>query len=185
MGRHAVAVTTPNDTDVVITRSFDAPRALVWDAMTKREFLERWCIGPPGWRMSECRDDLRVGGTFTWAWTNEAGVSFSMSGVYRVVEPPRADGGGGRVVRTESFDMAEMMGTECGGPMPEQLSTLEFTERAGVTTVKVTLHYGSKQARDGAVASGMTSGMEIGYARLDEIFAERLAAPSSTARARS
>jgi len=66
--KNTLTVTTPSDLEIVITRNFDAPRSLVWEAMSKPEFLKRWLFGPPGWTMTTCDDDLRVGGKFHWAW---------------------------------------------------------------------------------------------------------------------
>ena len=95
-----LSVTTPSDREILMTRTFDAPRPLVWEAMSKPEFLRRWLFGPPGWSMTVCEDDPRVGGTFHWAWSGPDGSALSMRGVYREVVPPE------RVVRTEAFEMA-------------------------------------------------------------------------------
>ena len=87
----------------------------------------------------------------------------SMSGVYREVVPPE------RCVRTEVFDTGCVPG---GG---EQLATLVLTEMGERTLLTITLLYDSKEARDGAAASGMEQGMAAGYERLDEILALALA----------
>src|SRR5438045_1684960 len=68
-------VTTPTDRQIVMTRTFDAPRRLVWEAMSKPELVRRWLLGPPGWTMTVCDDDLRVGGTFRWVWPVTATLS--------------------------------------------------------------------------------------------------------------
>ena len=141
-------------------RVFDAPRTLVFDAMSKPEFLKRWLLGPPGWEMTTCEEDQRVGSAFHWAWRGPSGEALSMRGVYREIVPPE------RVVRTESFDVG------CAPQMGEQIATLVLTEKNGKTTLTVTLLYPSKEARDGAIASGMEQGMEAGYARLDDLLAE-------------
>jgi uncharacterized protein YndB with AHSA1/START domain len=91
-------VTTPSDREIVMTRVFDAPRHLVFEAMSKPELIKRWLYGPPGWSMTACEDDPRVGGTFRWAWRGPNGEEMSMRGVYREIAPPE------RVVRTESFE---------------------------------------------------------------------------------
>ena len=62
-----LSVTTPTDLEIVVTREFDAPRNLVWDAMTKPAMIRKWLYGPPGWEMTACDDELRVGGAFRWA----------------------------------------------------------------------------------------------------------------------
>ena len=88
--RNALKVTTPTDREIVITREFDAPRELVWDAMSRPELLRRWLLGPPGWEMTVCEEDARVGGTFRWAWSGPDGAAMAMHGVYREVVPARA-----------------------------------------------------------------------------------------------
>ncbi|SIN93106.1 Uncharacterized conserved protein YndB, AHSA1/START domain [Singulisphaera sp. GP187] len=155
--RNAMKVTTPTDREIVITREFNAPRELVWDTMSKPELLKRWLLGPPGWEMTICEEDARVGGKFRWAWSGPEGASMSMHGVYREVSPPE------RCVRTEVFDMGCVPG---GGG---QLATLVLTALGERTALTITLLYDSKEARDGAVASGMEQGMAAGYERLDEI----------------
>jgi uncharacterized protein YndB with AHSA1/START domain len=155
--RNTLNVTTPTDREIVITRAFNAPRSLVWEAMSKPELLKRWVSGPPGWEMTVCEEDARVGGTFRWAWTGPEGASMSMSGVYREVLPPE------RSVRTERFDVGCVPG---GG---EQLATLVLNEQGDATHLTITLLYASNDARNGAVASGMEQGMAASYDRLDDL----------------
>jgi uncharacterized protein YndB with AHSA1/START domain len=157
--KHTLQVSTPTDREVVMTRVFDAPRHLVWKAMTSPEFLKRWLFGPPGWTMTACEEDLRVGGAFHWAWSGPEGAAMSMRGVYREIVPPE------RVVRTELFEFG------CAAQAGEQLATLVLTEDAGKTYLTLTVLYPSKEARDGAIASGMERGVSAGYDRLDEILA--------------
>ena len=150
-------ITTPSDLEIVITRVFNAPRELVFDAMSKPEFLKRWMLGPPGWSMTHCDDDLRVGGRFRCAWRNEQGAELAMSGVYREVVPPE------RIVRTESFEIG------CDSQAGEQLATMVLTELGDKTLLTVSLLYPSKEARDATIASGMEHGVEAGYNRLDAL----------------
>ena len=158
--KYMLKVTTPSDREIVMTRTFDAPRRLVWDTMSKPEFIKRWLFGPPGWTMTVCEEDMRVGGQFRWAWTGPENAAMSMHGTYREVVPPE------RMVRTESFD------TGCAPQMGEQEARLELAEREGKTYLTITVLYPSKMARDGAIASGMEHGVAAGYDRLDEILAE-------------
>ncbi len=160
--KNTLKVTTPTDREIVMTRVFEAPRSLVFDAMSKPELLKRWLFGPPGWSMTVCEDDPRVGGAFHWAWRGPDGAEMSMRGVYREVVPPQ------RVVRTESFEFG------CAPQAGEQLATLVLTEQGGRTTLTLTVLYPSKQARDAAIASGMEHGVAAGYDRLDEILASAL-----------
>ena len=152
-------VTTPTDREIVLTRVFDAPRSLVFDAMSKPEWLKRWLFGPPGWSMVVCEDDPRVGGAFRWVWRGPDGTEMAMRGVYREVVPPE------RIVRTESFEFG------CDAQAGEQLGTLILTERGGKTTLTLTVLYPSKEARDATIASGMEHGVAAGYDRLAELLA--------------
>lgn len=155
--RNVLKVTAVGDRELMITRDFDAPRSLVWDTMSKPELLKRWLFGPPGWEMTTCEEDARIGGKFRWEWKGPEGAAMSMSGEYIDIIPPE------RTVRTERFDFG------CAPQMGEQLTTLVLTERAGKTTLTLTVRYPSKEAREGAVASGMEQGMATGYDRLDDI----------------
>ena len=157
-------VTLPNDRDVVVVRTFNAPRDLVFDAWTKPALVQRWLLGPPGWTMPVCEMDVRVGGKYRWRWRSEAdGKEFGFSGEFREVVRPS------RIVHVESYDAGDV-GGEMGG---EALVTSELTESNGVTTHKMTIRYESKEGRDAAVKTGMTDGMEMGYQRLDELLAEQ------------
>jgi len=153
-------VTLPSDREIVVTRVFDAPRRLVWDAMTKPELVRRWLYAPEGWSMNVCEGDARVGGTFRWAWNGPDGrPALAIWGVNREVVPPE------RLVHTESMEMG-------GWISPGELvATLVLTEQGGRTTLHMTMVFPSKEARDGALASGMEHGMEAGYKKLDEILA--------------
>lgn len=157
--KHTLKVSTPTDREIVLTRVFDAPRPLVWSAMTKPELLKRWLFGPDGWTMTVCDDEVRVGGKFHYAWSGPGGEAMSLRGVYREVAPPE------RVVRTESFEFG------CDTQAGEQLATLVLTEEADKTYLTLTVLYPSREARDGTLASGMEHGVGAGYDRLDAILA--------------
>jgi uncharacterized protein YndB with AHSA1/START domain len=158
--KNKMTVSLPTDREIVITRTFDAPRDIVWDTMSKPELLKKWLFGPPGWEFTECVEDARVGGQFRWVWKGPAGEVMSMSGEYREIKPPE------RAVRTERFEFG------CPSQMGEQLATLVLTEQGDKTLLTLTVLYPSKEARDGAAASGMEHGMAAGYDRLDEILAK-------------
>jgi predicted 3-demethylubiquinone-9 3-methyltransferase (glyoxalase superfamily)/uncharacterized protein YndB with AHSA1/START domain len=150
-------ISMPNDLEAVFTRSFDAPRDLVWKCHTTPELVRRWLLGPSGWTMPVCEIDLRVGGRYRYVWRNADGRDMGMGGVFREVVAPE------RLVATELFDE-----DWTGG---ETVTTQVFSERAGKTTLTLTVRYSSKEARDAALNTGMTDGMEAGYGRLDELFA--------------
>jgi uncharacterized protein YndB with AHSA1/START domain len=148
-------ITTPSDRAVVITREFDAPRALVFDCHTRPELVRRWLSGPPGWSMPVCEIDLRVGGKYRYVLRGPNGEEMGFGGTYRDVVRPE------RVAATEKFD-----DDWTGG---ETETTHEFAEHEGRTITTLTVVYSSKEAREGALATGMTTGMEAGYQKLDAL----------------
>jgi uncharacterized protein YndB with AHSA1/START domain len=150
MGASSLTVTMPTDRELVLTRVFDAPRALVFEVYTSPEHLPHWMLGPPGWTMPVCEIDLRVGGVWHCAWRHSDGNMMEIRGVYKEVVPPE------RVVSTESW----------GGDWPETVNTVVFTEKDGRTTLSLTILYPSKEARDAAVQTGMTKGVNMSYDRL-------------------
>src|ERR1700738_5300868 len=100
--KHAekLQVSTPSDREIAMTRVFDAPRRLVFDAYTKPELLKRWLGVVGGWALDVCEVDLRVGGKYRWVWRGANGQEMGMGGVYREIVP------GERIVSTELFDDA-------------------------------------------------------------------------------
>lgn len=159
--KHELDVTTPSDLEIVMKRVFAAPRHLVWEAMTKPELIRSWLYAPEGWTMTVCEGDTEVGGTFRWAWTGPDGKPvMAISGVNREVVRPE------RIVHTESMAMGD------GVPLGELLATVELTEQGDSTALRMTLLFPSKEARDGALASGMARGVAAGYDRLDGILTE-------------
>jgi len=144
-------VTTPSDREIVVTRVFNAPRKLVFDAWTNPKYLPHWMLGPDGWSMPVCEIDLRPGGSWHIVWRHSNGQEMEMRGSYREVQPPE------RVVSSESW----------GPEWPETLNTVVFSERAGKTTATITLLYPSKDARDAALKTGMKQGMSQSYDRLE------------------
>jgi uncharacterized protein YndB with AHSA1/START domain len=149
-------ITTPSDTEIMMTRVFNAPRHLVYDAHTKPELLKRWLLGPDGWTMAVCDVDLRVGGAYRWVWKRDSdGFQMGMGGVYREIVAPE------RLVATEKFDDAWYPG--------EAVNTIVLVERAGKTTLTQTTRYESREARDTALKSGMETGVAASYDRLARI----------------
>jgi uncharacterized protein YndB with AHSA1/START domain len=148
-------LTAPGDREIVITRTFNASRELVFKAFTQPELLRQWMLGPPGWTMPVCEIDLRVGGGFRYVWQGSDGIQMGMSGVYREIIVPE------RVVATEKFDEPWYPG--------EAVGTLVLTEQGGVTMLHQTIVYESRAARDMVLKSPMELGVTAGYNRLDEI----------------
>lgn len=156
--KRALTITKSGDRDLVMTREFDAPRTLVYDAHTKPELVRQWLGGLPGWTMPVCDMDVRVGGTYRWVWRKEKGnEEMGMGGVYREVKAPE------RLVTTEKFDEAWYPG--------ESLNTLVLTEQRGRTTLTQTMRYESPAAREAVIKSGMESGVTVSYDRLDDLLA--------------
>jgi uncharacterized protein YndB with AHSA1/START domain len=110
--------------------------------------------------MTVCEEDVRVGGKYRWEWAGPDGqTAMKMHGVYREVTPRE------RAVRTETFEFG------CAPQAGEQVGTMVLTENEGKTLVTITVVYPTKEARDGALASGMEQGMSAGYDRLEELLA--------------
>jgi uncharacterized protein YndB with AHSA1/START domain len=151
-------ITTPSDREIAMTRVFDAPRRLVFDAFTKPALVKQWLLGPPGWTMPVCEIDLRVGGQYRYVWRLESnGKEMGMGGVYREIVPQE------RLVCTELFDEAWYAG--------ESLITTTLVEQGGRTTMTSTMLYVSQEVRDGVLKSGMESGVAASYDRLAELLA--------------
>src|SRR5262245_32990031 len=150
-------VTTPSDCEICLTRLFDAPRRLVFEAMTKPEHIKRWWaqLGD-GYSVPVCEVDLRPGGA--WRFTSKTPhCDCTFYGVYREISPPD------RLVFTEIYE-----------PFPdaESVVTTEFTEEKGKTRLTVTASYPSMEVRDIVLKSGMDEGAAISYDRLEEVAQE-------------
>jgi uncharacterized protein YndB with AHSA1/START domain len=163
-------VTLPSDTEVRVTRSFHAPRTLVWQAHTVPELVQRWMTGYPGWSMPVCEMDVRPGGKYRWRWrSDEDGKEFGFFGEFKEVDAPA------KMTQEEYFDAGDV-GPDVTGAMPVSnpaINRSTFTEKNGVTTVVVLMDFGSKAARDAAISTGMTDGMETSYQNLDELIIEQ------------
>lgn len=155
-----VNLTTPTDREVRFTASFDAPRHLVFDAMTKPEYLPRW-LEAPGRKLEVCEIDLRVGGAYRWVWRGPGKKDVGMHGVFREVSRPD------RYVRTEAWE-----DWEAG----ELLATVEFEETNGITTVTTTSIFPSQEVRDAVLNAGMKHGLEDSFAHLAVVIASMMAA---------
>ena len=150
-------ITTPSDREIAMTRVFDAPRRLVFDAFTKPELIQRWLGVRAGWTMPVCEVDLRVGGKYRYVWRGPKGNDMGMGGVFREIVAPE------RIVATEKFD-------DSWYPV-EAVDTTVFAEQGGRTTVTMTVRYASKEARDGVLASPMATGVGESYDKLAELLA--------------
>jgi uncharacterized protein YndB with AHSA1/START domain len=141
----------PSDVEIVMTRVFDAPRRLVFDAWTKAEHVVQY-FGPRGSTMCECQIDLRQGGTYRYVIRHD-GKDVGMRGVYREIVRPE------RLVVVEGFD---------DFPEQEAFITGTFTEEDGQTTFTTRIVYASAAARDAVIDMGMPEGASQTFDRLAE-----------------
>lgn len=156
--KHAVTFDKPSDREFSMTRDFDAPRDLVFEAMTTPEHVKRW-LGCAELTVLECEIDLRVGGAFRYTMRTQNGGVSTLSGRYlEIVRPDR-------VVFTEQFAMP-------GFTSPQYQVTSTFIERGGVTTLTTTVRHATTQDRDGHFNSGIENGIGSAYDRLADIVAE-------------
>ena len=160
-------VTLPSDREVRVTRTFEAPRQLVWDAHTRPELMRKW-LGYGGWDMPVCDMDVRVGGQYRWQWrSQDDGKQFGFHGTFTEVDAPST------LTHHEYFDPGDV-----GGAMPVGdpcIVCLELSEENGVTTLVCNMTFASKDAREAAISTGMTDGMEYSYTRLDDLCARKAA----------
>lgn len=155
------AVALPSDRAVRVTRTFNAPRQLVWDAHITPDLIRRW-QGYDGWDMPVCDMDVRVGGKYKWLWRNlDDGKQFGFFGTFTEVDAPST------LVHEQYYDPGDMdFAMPTGAPC---IVSLALREQDGVTTLVCHMTFASKEARDDAVATGMTDGMEHSYTRLDDL----------------
>jgi uncharacterized protein YndB with AHSA1/START domain len=159
--KSALQVTMQGDREIVMTRVFDAPRHLVFDAWTKPELVRRWLTGPPGWSMPVCEIDLRVGGRYRYVWRHPDRPEMGMGGVHLEIVAPE------RIVATQLFDQ-----DWTGG---EAVGTLVLIEKDGKTTATNTVLYASREVRDVVIKTGMAEGVNMSYNRLAEFLATQRA----------
>ncbi len=152
-----IVITTPSDREVVMTRAFDAPRDLVFEAFTSPELLPQW-LEAPGRTMTVCEVDLRVGGAYRFVWTGSGKKDVGSYGVYREIVAPE------RIVRTEAW-----VDWDAG----EVLVTTEFAEDGPQTMVTVKALFPSREIRDAVLEAGMKSGAVANYDRLTAFLARR------------
>jgi uncharacterized protein YndB with AHSA1/START domain len=146
------------DRDLIITRTFDAPPRIVFDAWTRADLVRRWWAPRShGVTMAGCEADVRVGGKYRYVLRGKDGVDLAFSGEYRQIEPPS------RLVYTQVFEPMAGAGAV--------VVTVTFEEAGGKTRMVSHERYPSKEAREGALASGMEHGMRETMDQLDELVA--------------
>ncbi len=157
-----VEVTTPSEFEIVVARTFDTTAQRLFDFYTKPKYVQRWLLGPPGWTMPVCEIDLRAGGAYHYRWRSDDGSkAFSVRGQFREIDAPN------RLVQTENMD----------GFSGETLCTIAFEQSGPRTALITTIRFASREARDEALETGMTSGMGVSYDRLEGFMGEWPDAP--------
>jgi uncharacterized protein YndB with AHSA1/START domain/catechol 2,3-dioxygenase-like lactoylglutathione lyase family enzyme len=154
----ALTVATPGDREIVLARVFDAPRSLVFDALTRPDLLRRW-YGARGWHLVDCMVDLRVGGRWRFVSHGPGGRTIGQSGHYRLIRRPE------RLAYTEMFDDQSYPG--------ESIISHVLTEHGGRTTLTSTVRYATPEGRDVALRYPMTRGVNESYDRLTDLLARR------------
>jgi len=146
-------VTLPTDTQILITREFNAPKHLVYKAWTTPELIKRWWTGDRG-EATVVEVDLRVGGTWRYVMVANEGFEVAFHGEYREIVPNE------RLVTTEVYEAV---------PDDFAVNTLTFAEEDGRTTITLLVEHSSKQARDMHVDSGMEGGLQEALDKLEQL----------------
>ena len=146
-------VTLPSDTQILITREFDAPRHLVYKAYTTPELIKRWWSGDRG-VVTSVDVDLRVGGTWRYVMTANEGFEVAFHGEFREIVTDD------RIVSTEVFE---------GMPGAQAVDTATFVENAGRTTLSILVQHSNREHRDAHINSGMEAGLQEAMDDLEEV----------------
>ncbi|MBR9800998.1 ATPase [bacterium] len=158
----STAANSLSNTQIEVVRSFAAPLESVWDVFTQPELVSRWMPSPPGWSMPVSEMDFRVGGTYENRFRDDqTGQEFGLVGQFREIEPMS------RIVQHERH----VQGGAAEETGIDSVITITFEETNGLTTVSTLLDYPTPEAREAALATGMTELMEMGYGVIDELLA--------------
>jgi uncharacterized protein YndB with AHSA1/START domain len=146
-------VTLPTDEQILITREFDAPKHLVYEAWTTPELVKRWWSGSLG-ETTIAEIDLRVGSVWRYVMVTDGGFEVAFHGEFREIVPNE------RIVSTEVYE---------GMPEEEALNTVTFTEAEGRTILTILVQHSSKEARDAHINSGMEIGLQKAMDILEQV----------------
>jgi uncharacterized protein YndB with AHSA1/START domain len=155
MTRGTTVVTVPTDTEILITREFDAPRHLVYKAWTTPDLIKRWWSGDRG-EMTIAEVDLRVGGKWRFVMTAHGEFEVAFHGEYREIIPNE------RIVSTEVYEAM---------PEGQALSIVTFAESDGRTVLTLLMQLASKEERDAVISSGMEGGVREQMDHLEQVAA--------------
>ncbi|TGL63005.1 SRPBCC family protein [Leptospira sarikeiensis] len=149
-------VSAKGDRELVMAREFNADQELVFECFTTPDLVKKWLHGPDGWEMIVCEIDLKVGGKYRYVWKSlKDGTIMGMGGEYKEISGPK------KIVCTEVFDESWYAG--------DAIVTTTFTESKGITSMVVTILYGSKETRDMVIKSPMEGGVAQSYNRLETL----------------
>lgn len=143
---------TEGDTHVIVTRRFAASPEAVYRAHTDPQLIQKWLLGPEGWTMPVCINEARPGGKFRYEWTNGKG-GFHITGEILELEPYS------RIVHVERMFLPD--------PTPDNHVETSFEKDGAGTLMTMRMTLPDKQTRTAMLATGMESGMEASYARLE------------------
>jgi uncharacterized protein YndB with AHSA1/START domain len=155
MSNNKLKISPAGECEITMTRTFNAPKAMVYDALTKPELVKRWLLGPPGWTMPICEIDLRIGEGYRYVWRHQDGREMGVSGIYKDLNRPH------HLIHTEKFDTAWYPG--------ESLITTVLKEKDGKTEMVATMLYESREARDQVLRSDMEKGVAPSYDKLEAL----------------
>jgi len=149
-------VMLPAETEIVIEREFDAPRHLVWRAMTEPELIKRWWSGKRG-EVTHVEVDLRVGGFWRYVMIANEGFEVAFHGTYREIVPDE------KVVSTELYEMEGLTEDDA------TVNTVTLTEVGGRTLLRTLVSCRTRETRDAIIESGMEGGMQEAFDKLEDV----------------
>jgi uncharacterized protein YndB with AHSA1/START domain len=152
LSTHHATLTLPSDTEIVIVRDFAAPRGIVFDAWSRPELIRQW-YGCPEMSVPVCDVDFRVGGHWRVVLRDSSG-DHAMSGEYQAIAPPE------RLVFTERYERVAA---------PPHVVTLTLSEHGVGTRLVMHFRHRSPEARNGHLQSGMDTGLEFMFTRLEAL----------------
>lgn len=146
---------TEGDTQVVVTRHFNAPPEAVYRAHTDPKLIQQWLLGPEGWTMPVCINEPKPGGKIRYEWKNSKGDGFHITGEYVELQPFS------RIVHIERMHLPD--------PTPDNRVETKFAPDGSGTLMTMRMTLPDAQTRAAMLASGMEHGMEASYVRLENI----------------
>jgi uncharacterized protein YndB with AHSA1/START domain len=150
-----MTLNTEGDTHIVVTRHFAAPPEVVYRAHTDPDLIQQWLLGPEGWTMPVCINEATPGGKFRFEWSNGKGHQFSITGEYLELEPHN------RIVHVERMHLPD--------PTPDNHIETTFSAEGDGTLMRIRMTLPDAQTRGAMIETGMASGMEASYVRLDKM----------------